>query len=215
MFFAKKAQDPLSYLTHLYGAIVSLAFIPTFVVLGITKNSSTMDIISSVVFAISAVGLYSASAAYHYVKRTDKKFTLFRKIDHSMIYVLIAGSYTPIVLHYLDYNVGISFTIIMWSIALFGIIAKIVWLNAPRILYTLLYLIMGWAIVFYIPAFQKIELNCLILIALGGISYTIGGIIYMIKKPNLTLDFGFHELFHCFILGGTLLHLIAVSLFVL
>ncbi len=209
------AQDPISCITHLYGALVSLLTVVLFIIIALVKNSTMLSLVSSIVFALSAVGLYSASAYYHYIKRTSEHYTLFRKLDHSMIYVLIAGSYTPIVLKFLNPAEGNLFTIVMWLIALFGILTKIFWLNAPRILYTLLYIVMGWSIVFYFPALAKIDVNCLILLASGGISYTIGGILYIIKKPNLSEQFGFHELFHCFILGGTLLHFIAVGIFVL
>lgn len=214
--FFKKAQDPISSYTHFWGAVVSAGAILCFAGLGFLRNDSIETILSCIAFGLSALGLYSASSYYHYIPMTHSHHTLFRKLDHSMIYVLIAGSYTPIVLHYLKPQEGTLFILVIWGIALFGILAKIAWLEAPRVLYTALYLIMGWSIVFYFPAFyEAIEPFCLFLIALGGISYTIGGIIYMIKKPNLSKAFGFHELFHCFILGGTLFHFIAVACYII
>ncbi len=214
--YFKKVQDPISSYTHFLGALVSAGVALAFLVLGIMRHDSIKTILSCVVFALSAFGLYSASCYYHTLSWDHPHHTLFRKLDHSMIYVLIAGSYTPIVLHYLDFQEGTIFISVIWGIAIFGILAKILWLNAPRILYTALYLLMGWAVIFYFPAFyQALEPFCLFLIALGGICYTIGGILYIIKKPNLSEEFGFHELFHCFILGGTLFHFIAVAYYIL
>jgi len=214
--YFKKAQDPISSYTHFWGAIVSGIIFLVFLLLGFIQNDDLNTILSCGLFALSAIALYSASCYYHTLPLTHKKHLLFRKLDHSMIYVLIAGTYTPIVIHYLPSKQGNLFLLIMWIIAAIGILIKIFWMNAPRILSTLLYLVMGWAIIFYFPAFyHSIETSCILIIALGGLSYTIGGIIYMIKKPNLYESFGFHELFHCFILGGTLFHFIAVACFIL
>lgn len=212
----KKAQDPISCYTHFIGAVLSGFVLIFFILWGILQNSTQGDIVASVIFALSAIGLYSASSYYHYLPLNHPRHTIFRKLDHSMIYVLIAGSYTAFVYHYLSAQASFIFLLVIWLIALFGIITKICWLNAPRILYTALYLIMGWAIIFYFPAFyQAMEPISLMLVALGGISYTIGGVIYMVKKPNISTDFGFHELFHCFILGGTLFHFIVVACYIL
>ena len=103
----------------------------------------------------------------------------------------------------------------IWAIALAGIVAKICWLSAPRILYTLLYLAMGWAVLFDWSGFSQMPSGCLTLIALGGIAYTIGAVIYMIKKPDLSKQWGFHELFHLFILLGSFFHFIAVLTYIL
>ncbi|MPN54198.1 hypothetical protein SDC9_201868 [bioreactor metagenome] len=131
-----------------------------------------------------------------------------------MIYVLIAGSYTPIAMHFLAPGNNLIFTLVIWGIALTGIITKIIWLNAPRFLYTLLYLLMGWALVFDIKGFSAVPLNCLSLLAIGGLCYTIGAVIYILKKPNISANWGFHELFHIFILLGTFMHFIAIAFFI-
>lgn len=212
----KRVQDPISSYTHFLGALFSALVLLLYFVWGLIKNDDLQTILSCCIFALSAIGLYSASSFYHTLPLSHNYHSFFRKLDHSMIYVLIAGSYTPIVLHYLTVKESLIFLIVLWAIAAVGIFSKIFWINAPRLLGTALYLIMGWAIVFYLPAFiYSIEPFCLFLIALGGISYTIGGIIYIIKKPNLSNTFGFHELFHCFILGGTFFHFIAVACYIL
>ncbi|MEG2053740.1 MAG: hemolysin III family protein, partial [Oscillospiraceae bacterium] len=137
-----------------------------------------------------------------------------RKLDHAMIYVLIAGTYTPIALCFMGKMHGIIFTIVIWSIALLGIVTKLLWFNAPRWLYTSLYLLMGWAIIFDIKVFNGMAAGCIALIAAGGISYSIGAICYICKKPNIGKWFGFHEIFHLFIMLGTLLHFCAVIFYI-
>lgn len=212
--YFKKAQDSMSSYTHFIGAVLGVVYL---VVLQIISYSNQKDItvhVISLIFSLSVIALYSSSSYYHYIPNDSKKKTLYRKLDHSMIYVLIAGTYTPIAIAYLDKPTGLIFTLAIWGIALFGIITKIIWLNAPRLLYTLLYLIMGWAVVFYWQGFASMPINCLILIALGGLSYTIGAIIYILKKPNINDLWGFHELFHLFILLGTFFHFVAIAMFI-
>ena len=107
------------------------------------------------------------------------------------------------------------FLAVLWSVAIIGIILKICWLNAPRAIATAIYLILGWSILFDFQSFQGISLPCLILIACGGIAYSIGAFIYIFKKPNLTIHFGFHELFHIFVIMGSLFHYLAIVIFIL
>ena len=104
---------------------------------------------------------------------------------------------------------------ILWAVAIIGILVKIIWLNAPRAITTAIYLILGWAIVFDFQSFTGIPVNCLMMIAAGGIAYSIGAFIYIFKKPNLTENFGFHELFHIFVMLGSLLHYLAILMFIL
>ncbi len=209
MFY--KAQDQISCATHFYGALFALATTFAYLLKGWISNTDPLIVFSACAFSLSAVLLYSASALYHYVSIQKKAHRILKKLDHSMIFVLIAGSYTPFVLPYFNSTEGFIFLAVLWSIALLGILLKIIWIEAPRIMTTLLYIIMGWAAVFYLPAFvSNLSGECMFLVVLGGIFYSIGGIIYMIKKPNLSIRFGFHEVFHCFVLSGTLMHAIAV-----
>lgn len=214
--YFKHVQDPISSYTHFLGALFSIFTCISFLVIGLFHHDSWITVLSCLLFACSAIALYSASCLYHTIPLNHPKHTWFRKLDHSMIYILIAGSYTPIALHYLKQSQGIIFITILWCIALLGIIIKLLWLNAPRFISTLFYLIMGWSVLFYFPAFYNaMEKGCLALIAIGGIFYTIGGIMYIIKKPNITSSFGFHELFHCFIMAGTLFHFLASAIYIL
>lgn len=211
--YFQNARDYISSFSHFLGVIMGMVLLIAYIIKGIYDNSSLLTIIGSIIFALSIILLYAASSYYHHISKNSLHFNLFRKLDHSMIYILIAGSYTPVCLKFLEINHAITFLAIIWAIAFTGIIIKFCWLNSPRILYTLLYLMMGWAVIFDFKSFTIMPSNCLFLITIGGIAYTIGGIIYIIKKPNLTNDFGFHELFHIFILIGTLFHGIACLIY--
>lgn len=214
----RTAQDPISSETHALGAVLSLLGGFLFILRALTARASLLALAGAAVFAFSLIALYAASAVYHYypgdvtsggVKR------LLRKMDHSMIYVLIAGSYTPFALQFLPRAEGVRFTAILWGIALLGILLKLVWISAPRALTSAVYLAMGWSIVFVLRDFASCGPACLTLVALGGVSYSAGAVIYALKRPNRSADFGFHELFHLFILAGSLLHYLAVFFFVL
>lgn len=217
MKFINKAMDPISCLTHFVGAILSLFALIIMLLIAIYNHESSLTILGISIFGISSIALYSASSLYHYydvVRNSKIKLTL-RKLDHAMIYVLIAGTYTPICLAYLTYPHSIYFLSVIWSIALIGIMIKLFWMKAPRFLSTIFYLLMGWALVFDFSAFSQVPLGCFGLIACGGISYSIGAIIYMTKKPNWFKQFGFHELFHIFVMIGSMFHFIAIGIYIL
>ena len=167
-----------------------------------------------VLFGLSLVALYSASSIYHYALGAASKVRRLRKLDHAMIYVLIAGSYTPLCVKFMDPAKLPVFLGAMWAMAAAGILLKLLWLDAPRWLGTLLYLALGWAIVVDLPAFAAMPAACLGLVAAGGVCYSLGAVLYMLKWPNLSERWGFHELFHLFILAGSACHFAAVFFFV-
>ncbi|WP_409968547.1 hemolysin III family protein [Bengtsoniella intestinalis] len=213
-----KAQDPISCQTHAWGAVGAFLGCVIYLIRGSYGNVSALSLSAAVCFTLSMIALYSASAIYHfypgsYASKGAKRF--LRKLDHSMIYVLIAGSYTPFCLILLPQPTGTRFCMILWCVALTGVAVKLLWMNAPRILSTAFYLIMGWAILFVAEDFATIGQPCLSLIALGGASYSIGAVCYAIKKPNISTTWSFHELFHLLILGGSLFHYLAVYFYVL
>ena len=174
-----------------------------------------VNFISSAVFGISMILLYTASTVYHYVTGKAETIRRFRKLDHSMIFVLIAGSYTPFSLAYLPQREALIFLAVIWGIALGGITMKLFWVNAPNWLSALFYLAMGWAIMLKRHIFAFMEPGCFGLLLAGGIAYTLGALIYALKKPNWFKEFGFHEIFHLFIMLGSALHAIAVVVFIL
>lgn len=210
-----KAMDPISSETHFIGACLSLLGLLVMIVIGIKNQTDSSLMIAAIVFGISLIALYSASSIYHFFKGSQKIKTILRKLDHSMIYILIVGTYTPVAVYCMSIPHVYYFLGILWSVAILGIIIKICWLNAPRSIATAIYLILGWAIVFDFHSFQGIPMNCLMIIAAGGIAYSIGAFIYIFKKPNISEAFGFHELFHIFVMLGSLLHYFAIILFIL
>lgn len=213
----KKAMDPVSSETHFIGAVLSLLVLIVMIIIGFLREVSFLTIIGITVFGLSSIALYSASCIYHFYNASEdnKVKLILRKLDHSMIYILIAGSYTPICLTYLEYPHSIYFLMVIWAIAIIGIIIKLFWMNAPRFVSTVFYLLMGWALVFDFPAFGNVPLGCFALIGAGGLSYTIGAIIYIVEKPNWFKVFGFHELFHIFVMIGSAFHFLAVIIYIL
>ncbi|MDD3349454.1 MAG: hemolysin III family protein [Eubacteriales bacterium] len=213
--YFRQAREPMNSFTHFigacFGAIATIVFPLVWWAQGGTKLHT---LIGSMIFGISLIALYTASSIYHYVKAAPPVIKKLRKLDHGMIFVLIAGTYTPICLGFMSFRDAALFLGIIWSVALVGNLIKIFWMSAPRWLSTALYLIMGWAIVFDLKAFVEIPAACLALIACGGISYSVGAVFYVLKKPNFSL-FGFHELFHLLVILGSAFHFAAVLLFVL
>ena len=211
-----KMREPVSGLTHLFGAILSLIGI-IILIITCTENNMYSNIFALVIFGISLVGLYSASCVYHLVNISKKAIKILQRIDHCMIYVLIAGTYTPICLISLKGKTGIILLIIIWGMAIAGIALKILWFNAPRWLYTLFYVVMGWAAVFAIAPLSKVlpALAMFYLFA-GGVAYTIGAVFYALKKPIFKNNiFGFHEIFHIFVLLGSAFHFALMFQYVL
>lgn len=210
-----KIKDPVSALTHFIGAVLALIVVGAMVERAYMIGN-TLYMIAFGVFGASLVLLYSASTVYHIVDRPAGMSKLLKRVDHMMIFVLIAGTYTPVCLIPLDAaggnTLGLSMLVAVWCIAAIGIILKIVWLNAPRWLYTAQYIVMGWIALFAIyPLFGSMNGNSFFWLIAGGITYTVGGVIYATKWPKLNFKaFGFHEVFHLFVLGGSFCHVIMV-----
>ncbi len=213
----KYLREPINSLTHWVGAILSLFALIAMLIKGIASNASTTAIVSVVIFGISMIMLYSVSATYHGVITSDKIIFRLRKLDHSMIFILIAGSYAPFSLIALGGSKGTVFFTTIASIAIAGILFRMLWFNCPRWFQTSLYIGLGWAAIFMIkPLSQVLNPISLFLLVLGGVFYTIGGIIYGLKPKKLQLGkFGFHEIFHIFIILGSLCHFICVFLYLI
>lgn len=206
-------REPLNSLTHLFGIILSAVAM----VVMLVKTDTLTAMISVIIFGVSLILLYSASTIYHGIKASPTVISWLRKVDHAMIFVLIAGTYTPFCLIPLRDSIGIPLLIAIWAIALSGIGFKLIWFHCPRIISTLLYIGMGWIIVFvFQPLAAHIEKAGLVYLILGGVIYTLGGVIYAVKPKFLEFKhLGFHEIFHLFILAGSLCHFLAVNYYVL
>lgn len=202
-----KLRDPVSGLTHLLGALLSVAGLIVLVYNAATK-ATPWHVVAFSIFGASLILLYTASSLYHLLPVSDKGVRVLRKIDHMMIYVLIAGTYTPVCLIPLRGGWGWSLLCSIWAIAMVGIILKILWFNAPRWLYTLFYVVMGWLVVIaLLPLLRAIPPAGVAWLVAGGVLYSIGAIIYGTKWPKINLKyFGFHEIFHLFVLYGSLCH---------
>lgn len=202
-----KLKDPVSGLTHLFGALLSVVGLIVLVVYAVNIGT-VWHTVSFAIFGASLILLYTASSLYHLLPVSEKSAKVLRKIDHMMIYVLIAGTYTPIALIPLRGAWGWSILISIWGIAMVGITLKILWFDAPRWLYTLFYVIMGWLVVIaFVPLARSMPSGAIAWLAAGGILYSIGALIYGTKWPRLKSKlFGFHEIFHLFVLYGSLCH---------
>ncbi|KAF0825256.1 PAQR family membrane homeostasis protein TrhA [Cytobacillus firmus] len=210
-------REPINGLTHLAGAILSFAGLLAMVIKASLTTSSPIAITAVAIFGISLMLLYSASATYHMVIAKDKVIAFLRKLDHSMIYVLIAGSYTPFCLITLNGVTGWVLFGIVTAVALSGILFKMIWFNCPRWLSTALYIAMGWIIVFaFSPLSESLSSAGVLLLLLGGILYTVGGVIYAVKPKFLEFNhMGFHEIFHIFIMMGSMAHFLCVFMYVI
>lgn len=207
-------REPASGFSHLVGALLSVAGLILLLYVAIT-NRDVWQIVSFSIFGASMILLYSASATYHLVNASEKAIRILQKIDHSMIFVLIAGTYTPICLTLLRGRLGYWLLALIWSCAAAGIVMKMFFFDIPRLLYTGVYLIMGWIAVFVIvPLYRAGGPLPLVWLLIGGLMYTAGGIIYAIKKPDLFPGWlGFHEIFHIFVILGSAAHYVMILRF--
>ncbi len=212
-FLKSIIREPVNAFTHLGGAAIFL--LGTIILFFIAKAEHILspNLNASIwIFGLSLVALYTSSGVYHALKVKEKTLVILRKLDHSMIFILIAGSYTPFCLLSLTGFWCWGLLSIIWTLAILGVGMKLLWIGMPRKLSTALYMGMGWISIFAAkPLFDALPLLAFVLLALGGIMYTIGGIIYGIKKPNIAPHFGFHELFHVFCLLGSGFHFAAVA----
>ena len=202
-----KFKDPVSGLTHLGGAILSIVGLVVLVRYAV-RFATIKHIIAFAIFGAALILLYSSSAIYHLLRVPERINTLLRRIDHMMIYVLIAGTYTPICVIGLTGAWKLSMLIAVWVLATAGIIMTVVWFGAPRWLSTGVYLLMGWLVIIaFYPLIQLVPVGGVTWLAIGGLLYTIGAIIYGFKWPKINSNwFGFHEIFHLFVIGGSLGH---------
>ena len=213
----RHVKDPGSAITHFVGMLMAIfAAIP--LLIQAAKERDSVYLISLTVYAISMVLLYAASTTYHTFDISKKVNTILKKIDHMMIFVLIAGSYTPICLLVLDRNIGIPLLMLVWGIAIVGILIKAFWVYCPKWVSSVLYIGMGWTCVLafgqMLNGLSRAEFGWLLA---GGIIYTIGGIIYALKLPIFNMkhkNFGSHEIFHLFVMGGSACHFVVMYLLV-
>ncbi|HIV53603.1 MAG TPA: hemolysin III family protein [Candidatus Mediterraneibacter norwichensis] len=214
----KHIKDPGSAITHFIGMLMAIfAAVP--LLIKAASEPGRIYIISLAIYAASLILLYAASTTYHTFDISEKVNTVLKKIDHMMISVLIAGSYTPVCLIVLRGRTGLILLTIVWSIAIAGILIKAFWVYCPKWVSSVLYIGMGWTCVL---AFTQILNNmspaAFGWLLAGGIIYTVGGVIYALKLPifdNRHKNFGSHEIFHLFVMGGSACHFVVMYAFLL
>ena len=211
-----KFREPISSLTHLLGAFLSLIGL-IFLIKCSLDVTNVYNTIILAVFGVSSILLYCASSTYHQSLSSQRVIKVLRRVDHSMIYVLIAGTYTPICLIALKGTTGTLLFLGIWLLAFIGILLKIVWFDAPRLLYTSFYVLMGWiSVIAIVPIVKAISIGGFMWLLSGGLFYTTGAIIYATKRPKINLPlFGFHEIFHIFILLGSLCHFVLMFKYIM
>jgi hemolysin III len=205
----KKLREPVNSLTHWGGAILAVIGLVALLIVG---WSTPAKIISLAVYGASLIFLFSASATYHMVRVKDKALEIFRKVDHSAIYVLIAGTYTPFCVNTLTGAWKWTMLGIIWGLAIVGIVVKIFYIRAPRWLNAGIYIVMGWlSIIPMGQMFAHLPTWAVTWLIIGGVTYTLGAVVYMTKifnfKPGV---FGFHEVWHIFVLLAAAFHYVAV-----
>lgn len=204
-----KIKDPGSALTHFIAMVLAiLATVP--LLLKAAKSPGRLHVAALSVFIISMILLYAASTIYHTFDISEKVNRILKKIDHMMIFILIAGTYTPVCLIVLGNPAGYRLLALVWIIAAVGICINALWINCPKWFSSCVYIAMGWvcitAIRQIVAALTPAAFGWLLA---GGIIYTIGGVIYALKLPIFNSrhkNFGSHEIFHLFVMGGSFCH---------
>lgn len=212
-----KAKDPGSAITHFIGMLMAV-FSALPLLMKAAKQPDPIYLISLSIFIISMILLYAASTIYHTFDLSEQTNWILKKCDHMMIFVMIAGSYTPICLVVLGGKLGTGLLILIWSIAIAGMTLKLFWVYCPKWVSSVLYIAMGWTCVLaFAPIIHSLPKTGFLWLLAGGIIYTIGGIIYALKLPIFNArhkNFGSHEIFHLFVMGGSVCHFILMYQFV-
>ena len=211
------SREPGSAITHFIGMMMAIiAATPLMVKAAVDADRTAF--IAMAVFIGSMVALYGASALYHSVTVKDSILKIFRKVDHMMIFVLIAGSYTPVCLVVLGDRRGYALLAAVWSIAIIGMLIKAFWITCPKWFSSILYIAMGWAcLAVFGTLWNTLSLGAFLWLLTGGIFYTVGGVIYALKLPLFNArhkNFGSHEVFHLFVMAGSFCHFLFMYLYV-
>ncbi len=208
-----RLREPVNGLTHLGGAIAAAVGLVVLVVLAADDAARAASL---ALYGATLVLMFSASAAYHLVPAGPGALGVLRKLDHVAIYLLIAGTYTPVCLHNLTGFWRLGLTAIVWALALIGAGVKLVVIHAPRWVTAGLYLLMGWlAIAASGEILSRLPAGALAWLVAGGLFFTGGAVIYILKKPNLFGGrFGFHEIWHVFVILGAFSHFMLMAVYI-
>ena len=210
-------REPGSAITHFIGMMMAVfASTPLLIKTAATSNATAYGAMT--VFMLSMITLYGASTLYHSVNVKDHILKIFRKLDHMMIFVLIAGSYTPVCLIVLGGKSGYILLTVVWSTAIIGMLVKALWITCPKWFSSVIYIAMGWICLGVVgQLWSTLPRSAFLWLLAGGLIYTAGGIIYALKLPIFNSkhkNFGSHEIFHLFVMGGSICHFIFMYLYV-
>lgn len=209
-----QVKDPMSALSHFIGFLLSIAAMPVLLIYAFQVQAKQSLIIAYAVYLMSMILLYGASSAYHSFSISERGNRILKKIDHISVCILIAGTYTPVCIGIMDPVKGRILLIAVWTVAILGMVMKAFFVYVPRYVSTVMYLFMGWLALWYLPhLYHMMRTSCFLFLLAGGILYSIGSLIYAIKRPLISLKgFGNHELFHLFVLAGSLCHYVMMFL---
>jgi hemolysin III len=211
----KRFREPVNGFTHLAGGLI--ASVGLIVLLATAARAGRTDqLVAFGIFGFSLIALYTASALYHLLPLSPAGVARLRRVDHISIFLLIAGTYTPFCLLALDGSWRVGLLGLIWGLALCGILLKLLWMEAPRWLSVALYLGMGWVAVIAAPAlFRAVPAGGMAWVLVGAVVYSAGALVYGLKRPNPVPGvFGFHELWHLFVMAGSGCHFWAVLGFI-
>lgn len=208
-------REPVNSLTHFVGALLSVAGL-VWLLVDALSGGPAWRAWPLAVFGGSMVLLFTASTLYHSLPVSERWIAVLRRMDHMSIFIFIAGTYTPFCVLVLGNALGWTLFGVVWGLAGAGLVMRLAWMNAPRWLYVLKYLVMGWIVVLVLPDVAKaLPGGALTGMAVGGALYTVGALVYALRRPNpFPGIFGFHEIWHFFVLGGAFAHFWTIRTYV-
>lgn len=207
-----RLREPFNGLSHAIGALLAAATL-WYLVRSAAALNKPVHVVAFAIYGTSLLLLYTSSALYHLLPVSERAIAMLRRVDHIMIYVLIAGTYTPICWIVLPASWGKVMLALIWLFAAAGILFTVLWLNAPRWIGTSVYVLMGWsALIAIVPLVQSLSTEGLAWLAAGGAFYTGGAIVYGMKKPNpFPGTLGFHEIWHLMVIAGSFCHFMMMA----
>ena len=212
----RKIKDPGSAITHFIGMLMAIAATAPLIIKAHTGVQSG-TVAAAWIFIVSMILLYGASTTYHTFDRSTRVNKILKKLDHSMIFVLIAGTYTPVCILGLGNRLGYILLVTIWSIAALGITFKLCWVTCPKWISSVMYVLMGWLCMIAAPfLIHNLGMGAFRWLLIGGIIYTVGGVLYALKLQKFNEQhpvFGTHEIFHLFVMGGSFCHFMMVYLY--
>ena len=207
---AIRLREPGSAITHFIAFVLAVLAAPFLIEKA--SSSTPAAAVGVTIFCCSLMVLYLASTVYHSVDGDSPRLVIFKKLDHLMIFILIAGSYTPVCLNLADKNIGKILLIVVWSISVVGMIIKAFWIYCPKWFSSAIYISLGWACAFiFKELLSEYPPEGFMWLLAGGLFYTVGGIIYALKLPIFNSkhkSFGSHEIFHLFVMAGSFCHFV-------